>query len=288
MKKDQSPVLYPYKIPLIAMTSTNNPSSTIGTLMLKAIHATVKRIQQDKPLILCLTNYVTMDLMANSLLALGAAPIMSNCDDELEELIHISHALMINIGTLDHSFLKRCEKAVMIAKNCQKPIILDPVGAGASQIRTQAAHQLMQHATILRGNASEIIALMDNKHLTKGVESIAPTEQAKATAQQLALTLRCTVVVSGEIDFVTNGSENTDVYGGSALMPYVTGMGCTLSAVIAAFQAMIPDAFIAAQQAATYFKNCGAVAHQQTNYPGTFRTTFIDALYANSMRDNHA
>lgn len=238
------------------------------------------KLEQTKPLILCLTNYVTMDFMANCLLAVGAAPLMSCCDDELEELIQMSHAVMLNIGTLNEPFIQRCHKAAAIAKNLNKPIVLDPVGAGASLIRTQTARALMKNATLIRGNASEITALLEDNTKTKGVESSLPTEQAKASAIELARQLTCTVIVSGPADFVSNGQRASNLHVGSPLMPLVTGMGCALTAVIAAFHAVIEDPFEAAVQATAYFGLCGNAAHEETDYPGTFRTLFIDQLYA--------
>ena len=247
--------------------------------MINAIQSNLALLRQTKPLILCLTNYVTMDFMANSLLAIGALPLMSYCDDELEELIQISHAVMINIGTLDASFIERCVKAANIAEAHGKPIVLDPVGSGASKIRTNTSRSLMSYATIIRGNASEITSLIDENIKTQGVESLLPTEQAKQAANQLARTLNCTIVVSGEEDFITDGQQHSSLHDGSAMMPLITGMGCTLTAVIAAFQAVIPDSYTAATLATAYFGLCGRLTEQKATAPGTFRSVFIDELY---------
>lgn len=243
------------------------------------IRAAKAEIRANKPIILCLTNMVTMDFMANSLLALGAAPIMSCDDRELEELITLSAAVNLNIGTLDTTFILRCQKAAEIARFLQKPVILDPVGAGASLIRTQSARELMECADIIRGNASEIMALLDMDIPTAGVESMHTTPVARDSADVLALKLKNTVVVSGEEDYVSNGLQRESLYFGSPLMPFVTGMGCTLTAVIAAFRAILPDSFEAARLATAYFGLCGQVAEQTAKTPGSFRTAFIDALY---------
>jgi hydroxyethylthiazole kinase len=248
--------------------------------MINSIQANLSLLRQTKPVILCLTNYVTMDFMANNLLALGALPIMSSCDEELDELIHISHAITINLGTLDSSFIKRCHQACLLAKTHRKPIVLDPVGAGASHLRTQSARELMKHASIIRGNASEIKSLVDDNSKTLGVESSYPTDMAKKSARQLAERLGSTVIISGPEDFITDGSRQDCLNFGSALMPLITGMGCALTAVTAAFLAVIPDSFIAAQLATAYFGLCGNAAHLKTTHPGTFRSVFIDELYA--------
>lgn len=251
--------------------------------MINAINHAISDIKKNKPLILCLTNTVTMDFMANSLLALGAAPIMSCDDRELKELILISNAVNLNIGTLDSAFIKRCNLAASIAKRYNKPIILDPVGAGASLSRTQSARQLMTSADIIRGNASEIMALMDHQVSTAGVESSHSTSVAKESADRLANGLNCTVIVSGEEDYVTDGKQQQSLTFGSSIMPLVTGMGCTLTAVVAAFRAVIPDSFNAAYLATAYFGLCGTLTERKAQSPGAFRSTFIDMLYTTEL-----
>lgn len=251
----------------------------------------IEKIRATKPLALNLTNYVTMDMIANSLLALGAPPIMTVCDEELEELISITGSLYINIGTLDTAFIQRCHAAIEIAASLKKPIILDPVGAGASRIRTETATAMLPHADIIRGNASEILALQNASSQTKGVETRHTTSDASDTAVEIAKTYDCTVVISGPIDFVTNGTATRDIPYGSTLMPLITGMGCTLTAVIAAFHAVESNAFEAARAATTYFGLCGQYAGHITKHPGSFRTAFIDMLHAadfNALRDLYA
>ena len=247
--------------------------------MLHDLKNALTQLRKTKPLILCLTNHVTMDFMANSLLSLGAAPIMTQDIRELDELVRMSHAININIGTLDEAFIARAIKTVHLAQQYNKPIILDPVGAGATQIRTTSARALMTSAQIIRGNASEIMALVDNANTTLGVEATHQVSDAKASATQLAKLHQSTVVVSGEKDFVTDGCEEAQLPFGSALMPLVTGMGCTLTAVIATFRAVTPDSFKAAHLATAYFGLCGSLAAQKTTTPGSFRTLFIDELY---------
>ncbi|NNM59169.1 MAG: hydroxyethylthiazole kinase [Legionellales bacterium] len=247
--------------------------------MLTQLETAITNLRQLKPLVLCLTNYVTMDLMANSLLALGASPLMSVCDDELEELIKIAQVVTINIGTLDHDFIARCQKAIDYAAQHNKPIILDPVGAGASKMRTQHAREFLGHANIIRGNASEINALLDDLSLTRGVDTSHSVEQTKDKAHQLAVGYQCTVVISGKEDFITDGKRETSLSFGSPLMPLVTGMGCTLTAIIAAFRAVITDEFEAAKLATSFVGLCGNLAHLKSTAPGSFRTTFIDELY---------
>ena len=247
--------------------------------MINQMEQAISSIRKKKPLILNLTNYVTMEFMANSLLAVGAAPLMSHCIEELSELIDIAKAININIGTIDSQFIARIQGVLSYAKLKNKPLILDPVGAGASKLRTRIAREFLPHIDIVRGNASEIIALVNDNHQTLGVESLSTTEQAEKTAVLLAKKYDITVIVSGSQDFITNGLEKITLISGSPLMALVTGMGCTLTAVIAAFNVVIADAFEASKTAALYYGLCGTLAANKTTAPGSFSKQFIDELY---------
>jgi hydroxyethylthiazole kinase len=247
--------------------------------MLEQIQSTLSMIKQEKPLILCLTNYVTMDFMANSLLALGAAPLMSESSEELEALIHISQVLYINLGTLNQAFLERAEQAAKIANRLKKPIILDPVGAGASPLRTTAALNLLPLVQIVRGNASEIMALSGALGATKGVETTDTVENAIQAATALARQHKQIIIISGPKDYLTDGQQSCNLPYGSKLMPLITGMGCTMTAILGAFAAIHPISFQALTQGTAFFGLCGQWAQQQTQTPGSFKIKFIDALY---------
>lgn len=221
--------------------------------MLADIEKALQQLRATKPLVLCLTNHVTMDFMANALLSLGAAPIMTQEARELDELIQISHAINLNIGTLNNAFIERAKTAAELASQHKKPLILDPVGAGATRIRTESSRSLMSSATIIRGNASEIMALSEDNHRTLGVEATHTVSDAAHSATILAKKHQCTLVVSGAKDFITNGEREDTLQFGSSLMPLVTGMGCTLTAVIAAFNAVISNAYEAAYLATANF-----------------------------------
>ena len=248
--------------------------------MFHDLEKVLTQLRTTKPLVLCLTNQVTMDFMANCLLSLGAAPIMTQDIREMGELVQISHAINLNIGTLDAAFIERAELATQLAAQYNKPIILDPVGAGATFVRTDSSRSLMLSANIIRGNASEIMALLENIDKSLGVESTHLVSDATHSATLLAKNHQCTVVVSGEQDFVTDGQQEERLAFGSSLMPLVTGMGCALTAVIAAFKAVTIDSYEAACLATAYFSLCGSLAAQKTDKPGSFRTLFIDELYS--------
>lgn len=247
--------------------------------MLDLLQTALTTLRAKNPLVLNLTNVVTMDFMANAQLAVGASPLMSVADEELEELIQIASAININIGTLNPEFITRCLKAAKLAQKYRKPIVLDPVGAGASKIRTEAALQLLPFCTVLRGNASEILALANISHQTKGVDSAHTTKDAKDAAKMLAKQYSLVVVVSGAIDYLTEGQKDIELHTGSALMPRVVGMGCTLTAVIAAFAGSLTSAFDAATAATLYFGLCGTLAEKEANAPASFQQAFIDQLY---------
>lgn len=236
-------------------------------------------LKKLKPLILCLTNYVTMDFVANCLLAIGSAPLMSNCKEELKELIQSSHAIYLNMGSLDPDFISSCDDAIKLAQQYHKPVILDPVGAGASLMRTHEARKIMPCASVIKGNASEIMALLNDEVQTKGVETLSSTEDAITSAQVLSQRTQRVFVVSGKKDFITDGKRKHFLDAGSPVMSNITGMGCALGAVISAFTGVVLDSFDAAKLATSYFGFCGTLAHLKSNRPGSFRTAFIDELY---------
>ncbi len=247
--------------------------------MINKIEKALANLRKKKPLILCLTNFVTQDFVVNSLLSLGAVPIMSICEDEIEELMRIASSVYINIGTLDNNFISLAKQAIQFAKKNNKPIVFDPVGAGATNIRTQTAQYILPFSSIIRGNASEIMALGDRAFTTHGVEATHTTDDAKEIAKLLASENNMSVIVSGPVDFITNGNKLAQVAFGSPLMQLVTGMGCSMTAVIAAFKAIIQDPFEAGSMAAYYFALCGEAASKNHKSPGTFKIAFLDQLH---------
>jgi hydroxyethylthiazole kinase len=248
--------------------------------MLEDIKNAIEKIKGNKPLILILTNYVTMDFIANSLLAIGAAPIMSEYESDLEDLVKISNAIYINIGSLHKNFINSAKLATKLAKKYNKPLILDPVGSGATSLRNELSKKITVKADIVRGNASEIISLIDDGVRARGVESLHSTHQAKEIAQIIAKVNNNVVTVSGEVDFITNGDKDIELRFGSSLMPLITGMGCSLTAIIATFKTIIPDSFEASKLATAYFGLCGQITESKTDKPGSFRVEFINQLYS--------
>ncbi|WP_348663743.1 hydroxyethylthiazole kinase [Chlamydia vaughanii] len=251
--------------------------------MLERMDEVLQHLRKEQPVILSITNYVSMDFLANCFLALGVSPIMSVSDLELDELIKLSSAVYINIGTLDHLFIQRAYRAVDLAERYDKPVIFDPAGSGATNIRTEVSHHLLTHATIIRGNASEILSFGDTpRHRSHGLDAVHTTEDAINMAQSLANDCRCgcAVAVSGAVDYVTDGERNATAEYGDPLMSRITGIGCSLTGVLAAFRAVLEDSFEACRLGMEYFGLCGMLARENAPFPGMFKPLFIDELYA--------
>jgi len=249
--------------------------------MFEKINAIITSIRQKKPLVLNITNDVTMDFIANGILSVGASPIMSKAEQEMEDLIRISSAIVMNPGTLDERFIRLCDRVAEIANQLNKPIILDPVGAGATRYRTEANMKWIEryNISILRGNASEILALAGETGTTKGVDSTAESDSVIEQAKLLSRAFSATVLVSGKTDVVVDDNRVETFQRGSAWMPMITGSGCLLSAVVAAFHAVENNRFEAAASAAVFYGVCGEIAASQAEGPGSFKVKFLDALH---------
>lgn len=245
------------------------------------ISSLITKIRLKNPLVQNITNYVVMNNSANALLAIGASPVMAHWKNEMEEMTAIASALVINIGTLDDEWIAGMVAAGIAASRRGTPIILDPVGAGATSQRTAAAWDIINqcHPTIIRGNASEIMALVDANIKSKGVDSSVSSNDAIELAKKLAIDTKSVVVISGEIDYITNGVDTYTVEGGDPIMTSVTGMGCTASAIVGAFAAIESDAMIAATAAMAIMSLAGEKAAKKAAGNGSMQMHFLDELY---------
>lgn len=252
--------------------------STECNTRIQPIVTALNAVRQQKPLVVNITNYVVMNNTANALLAIGASPIMAHSREEMSEMMSFSGALVINIGTLDSQWKPRMLFAVEQANISDKCVVLDPVGCGASKLRTEASRQIAQLANrlIIRGNASEIIALAGETGQSKGVDALDESEAAVGAAQYLVEAYQCSVVISGSTDFVVTSKGQTQLRNGHAMMPYVTGMGCTLSAIVGAFAAVGEDTGLAAT---AILGVAGEIAAEQSKGPGSLQLNLLDALY---------
>jgi hydroxyethylthiazole kinase len=231
------------------------------------------------PLIHNLTNQVTMQWVADVQCAIHASPIMSTSLHELEDIIHKAHALYVNIGTLTDEFLDHAFQAARLSKEKNIPIVLDPVGSGFTSYRTQAALALAPYATVIRGNASEVMALCGQIHSPKGVDSTHTVDDAKANAIQLAKQLGCAVIITGQQDFICSTNEESVFSFGSPMMRQIPGMGCALGGVIAAFLSVTENTYQASLFAVLFYTLSASFAAIECSL-GQFRSALIDALCA--------
>jgi len=206
---------------------------------------------------------------------------MAHAAEEIEDIVRIASALVVNIGTLSADWVQSMRLAMVAARQRRIPVVLDPVGAGASSLRTETCLELLGLAppTIVRGNASEIRALRVAGATTRGVDSRDSAQVALAAGRELSLATGAVVSISGPVDLIVFGDQVMEVANGHPLMPRVTGLGCVASALTGAFAAVVPDAFRAAAHAMAVMGICGEVAAETARGPGSFEVAFLDALY---------
>ncbi len=239
------------------------------------------QVRRRAPLIHNLTNYVVMNNTANALLALGASPVMAHAREEVEEMASIASAVVLNIGTLEPAWVEAMLLAGSKGRQRGIPVVFDPVGAGATTYRNTACDQILRtcHPTIIRGNASEIMALAGVGVHTKGVDSTAASDAALAAAHRLAGATEAIVVISGPTDYITDGTRTETVRNGHPMMARTTGLGCTATAVVAAFAAVNADPFEAALHGMAVMGIAGEIAAVRSRGNGSLQLHFLDELF---------
>jgi hydroxyethylthiazole kinase len=242
----------------------------------------LKKIREKKPLVHNITNYVVMNSTANALLACGASPVMAHAREEVEEMVALAGALVLNIGTLTPNWVNSMIKAGKRANELDIPIVLDPVGSGATTLRTTSAKRIIQEVSVkvVRGNASEVLSLAVGDSQTKGVDSIHRVDEAADAALGLAKELNTTLAITGVVDLITDGDRVFRVSNGHDLMGYVTGTGCIATAIIGAFLAVDQEPAEATTTALAYLGLAGELAAVRAHGPGHFQMSLFDALYA--------
>lgn len=237
-------------------------------------------IREHKPLVHHITNMVVMNDTANITLGIGALPVMAHALEEVAEMTGIASALVLNIGTLTPAQVEAMLHAGKRANERQIPIVLDPVGAGATRLRTESALRLLSELSIttLRGNASEIGALVGVTGETRGVESISLAADTATVARQAAQTFHCTVAITGVHDLITDGTRLAQVNNGHPLLGTITGSGCMATSLVGAFLAVEPDAYLATSSALVAMGIAGELAATRAQGPGTFRSHLLDAI----------
>lgn len=238
-------------------------------------------IRTEQPLIHCITNIVVANFQANGLLALGASPVMADAVEEAAEIASKANATVLNIGTLKKDTVEAMLLAGKSANTNGKPLVLDPVGAGATAFRKQTVLTLLQELdiTLIRCNAGELAAIAGIEWQAKGVDAGTGDANIVDIAKEVANTYNCLVAVSGEIDTITDGTNTHSIKGGHESMSRITGMGCLLSSVTGAFLAVATDNKLdAVAEALLFYKKVGERAAATSTALGTFAAAFINEL----------
>ena len=238
-------------------------------------------IRERKPLVHQITNYVVMNETANATLALGALPVMAHALQEVEEMAGAASALVLNIGTLSDDWVQAMLLAGRAANRVQVPIVLDPVGAGATAYRTEVARRLLGELEIavVRGNSAEIATLVGRAAEIRGVEAVG-SGGGPELAREAARALGCIVAVTGPVDHVSDGTSVRSVANGHELLGTVTGTGCMSTAITGCFLAVRgDDPLAAATEALVAFGVAGEDAAERARGPGSFHVELYDALY---------
>jgi hydroxyethylthiazole kinase len=249
-------------------------------IRLKAEKA-LQNIKKANPLVHNITNYVAANFQANALLAIGASPVMAHSEDEVEDIESIADALVLNIGTPSKSALSSMIRAGIKAKELGKPVILDPVGAGATKFRDRVVKEILTHVSvdIVRGNASEIAALCGIAGKTKGVDASLFAADVIDEATDFSKKVKAVVVVSGPVDYVIAQDTMIECQNGVPMLGKITGSGCAVTSIIGAFAAVEEDKTLAALFGLGLFGFAGERASKNSNGPGSFASLLIDELY---------
>jgi hydroxyethylthiazole kinase len=245
--------------------------------------ADLAAIRERRPLVHQITNYVVMNATANATLALGALPVMAHAPEEVEEMAALAGALVLNIGTLSPPWVEAMLAAGRAANAADVPVVLDPVGAGATSYRTKTARRILDEVdvAVVRGNAAEIATLAGRDAEIRGVESIGARDSAAELAGAAAQALETVAAVTGEVDQVSDGERTIAIANGDPLLATITGSGCMATAITGCFLAVRRAApLLAAAEALVAFGVAGENAGREANGPGSFHVALYDALYA--------
>ena len=243
----------------------------------------LQRLRASKPLVHQITNYVVMNETANATLALGALPVMAHAPEEVEEMVRLAGALVLNIGTLSPPWVEAMLLAGRAANEAGVPVVLDPVGAGATTYRTETAQRILDEVdvAVLRGNAGEVATLVGVDAEVRGVESIGAGGDPGELAREAGARLGLVASVTGPVDHVSDGEATLAIANGHPLLATITGTGCMSSAMTGCFLAVNRDRPLeAAAEALVAFGVAGEDAAAGAKGPGSFHVALYDALAA--------
>ena len=237
-------------------------------------------VRAKKPLVHHITNFVVMNETANATLAIGGLPIMAHAKEEVEEMVSMASALLFNIGTLWPELIDSMVIAGKKANETGVPIILDPVGAGATKLRTDSAKRLLEELdiSIVRGNAAEISILAGLEAEIKGVEAISQDSEPFQVAEDFAIKSGSIACVTGKDDFVSDGDQTVKISNGHPALASITGTGCMSTTITACFAGVQEDRLQATVSAMIAFGVAGENAAAVSNKPGTFHAALYDAI----------
>lgn len=259
------------------------PATGDGRFGAAAIAEDLRAVRERAPLVHNVTNFVAMNVSANALLAVGASPVMAHAAGEVGEMAALASAVVLNIGTLDEAWIEAMLRAGQAANRKGIPLVLDPVGAGATGLRNEACRRLLGELrfSLIRGNASEVASLLGESGQTRGVDSsLAGLGALEERVCRFATERQAIVAVTGPSDFVTDGRRRWRIDNGHILLTRITASGCSLSSLCGAFLAVEKDPLLAAAAALAYFSLCGERAAEKAQGPGSFQVALLDALAA--------
>ena len=236
-----------------------------------ALWADLQAVRQQSPLVHNITNFVVMNYSANALLAVGASPVMAHAKEEVRDMVGIAQALVLNIGTLEPDWIEAMRLALLAARARGVPVVLDPVGAGATPYRNAAISELLRSGapSVVRGNGSEVMSVAGLAAVTRGVDSAASSGEALDAARALARDLQAVVCISGADDHIVDaGGRWATLSNGHPWMTKVTGVGCSASAIVGAFCAVQPDRWRATLAAMAVLGVVGELAAERTQAAG--------------------
>ena len=241
----------------------------------------LERVRERHPLVHCLTNHVVKGFTANALLAIGASPAMVEHPDEAGQFAAVADALLVNLGTLEETQIAAMRRAIPAANAAQKPWVLDPVAVGFLEVRTRFAAEILdQKPAVVRGNASEVLALAGSEGGGRGVDSGTAPDQAREAARALAEKTGGAVLVTGKTDYAIDLRRELAAENGHPLLTRITGAGCAMGALTAAFAAVGESPFLAAAAAAILYGIAGELAAEAAPRPGSYPSALLDALDA--------
>lgn len=249
--------------------------------MIKDIADLMAEVRKKRPLVHHITNYVTVNDCANAVLCAGGSPVMTDAKEDVKEMARISSALVLNIGTLNERTVESMMSAGKAANKAGIPVILDPVGVGATSYRTETAWRIMEKVkvSVIKGNEGEIGVLAGTGGKVVGVDSVEGSEDRSMAAMSLAMKTGTIVSMTGKEDVISDGRRVFTTRNGHGYMGMVSGTGCMASSVTGCYAGVTDDLLTACVASLTVFSVAGEIAAKEAKGPGSFKTKLLDALY---------